>query len=166
LIIIAKNKIEMNNMFFRRITIAFAGIAAILSISCSKTEEPDEQTKINNYLTTNKITSTPTASGLYYIEKNAGTGALAKAGNTVSVHYTGKLLDGTEFDSSIGYQPFTFVLGKGRVIAGWDEGIALMSKGGKAKLIIPSGLAYGSRANGSIPANSTLVFDVELISIK
>lgn len=156
----------MNNKIFRKVLISIAGIAALLSISCSKSDDNDEQNKIQNYLTTNNITTKPTASGLYFIEINAGTGALAKAGDRVTVHYTGKLLDGTVFDSSIGSLPFIFVLGTGKVIAGWDEGIALMRKGGKAKLIIPSNLAYGSRANGSIPANSTLVFDVELYNIQ
>ena len=157
----------MNIKSFKRAFIAIISITCILSVSCSKTdEEIDEKTQLQNYLTDNKITTKPTASGLYYIETNAGSGALAKAGNTVKVHYTGKLLNGKVFDSSIGGLPYSFILGRGTVIAGWDEGIALMSKGGKAKLIIPSKLGYGSQAIGSIPANSTLVFEVELVYIK
>jgi peptidylprolyl isomerase len=108
-----------------------------------------------------------TASGLEYIEVQAGTGAQAEAGKTVSVHYTGKLQDGKVFDSSVSRgEPISFPLGAGRVIKGWDEGIALMKVGGKAQLIIPPDLAYGERgAGGVIPPNATLVFDVELVSV-
>ena len=108
-----------------------------------------------------------TASGLEYIEVEAGTGAQAEAGKTVSVHYTGKFPDGNVFDSSISRgEPITFRLGAGRVIKGWDEGIALMKVGGKAQLTIPPELAYGERgAGGVIPPNTTLIFDVELISV-
>ena len=109
-----------------------------------------------------------TASGLEYIEVEAGTGAQAAAGKTVAVHYTGKFQDGKVFDSSVSRgEPIEFTLGKGMVIKGWDEGIALMKVGGKAQLIIPPALAYGERgAGGAIPPNSTLVFDVELVSVK
>lgn len=109
-----------------------------------------------------------TTSGLEYIEVEAGTGAQAAAGKTVAVHYTGKLQDGTVFDSSISRgQPIEFKLGKGMVIKGWDEGIALMKVGGKAQLIIPPALGYGERgAGGVIPPNATLVFDVELVSVR
>jgi FKBP-type peptidyl-prolyl cis-trans isomerase len=109
-----------------------------------------------------------TASGLEYIEVEAGSGTQAEAGKTVSVHYTGKFQDGRVFDSSIPRgEPITFKLGAGNVIKGWDEGIALMKVGGKAQLIIPPALAYGERgAGGVIPPNATLVFDVELVSVK
>lgn len=108
-----------------------------------------------------------TASGLQYTEIVAGDGPAAQAGDIVSVHYTGKLTDGTKFDSSVDRgQPFQFPLGAGRVIKGWDEGIALMKKGGKATLTIPPELGYGARgAGGVIPPNATLVFDVELVDI-
>ncbi|MBT3338090.1 MAG: FKBP-type peptidyl-prolyl cis-trans isomerase [Anaerolineae bacterium] len=107
-------------------------------------------------------------SGLEYIEKEAGTGAEAKAGKMVSVHYEGKLLDGTVFDSSFKRgTPIDFKLGVGQVIQGWDEGIALMKVGGKATLTIPPELGYGARgAGGVIPPNATLVFDVELVAVK
>jgi FKBP-type peptidyl-prolyl cis-trans isomerase len=110
-----------------------------------------------------------TASGLEYIEVEAGTGEQAKAGKTVSVHYTGKLQStGKVFDSSYTRgEPIEFKLGAGRVIRGWDEGIALMKVGGKAQLIIPPQLGYGERgAGGVIPPNATLIFDVELVSVK
>ena len=107
-----------------------------------------------------------TASGLEYIEVEAGTGPQAQPGDLVRVHYTGTLEDGTEFDSSAGGDPFAFVLGQGSVIAGWDEGIALMREGGKAQLIIPPDLAYGPNDYGPIPGNSTLIFDVELVGVE
>ena len=109
-----------------------------------------------------------TASGLEYIEVEAGTGAQAVAGKVVRVHYTGKFPDGKVFDSSIPRgEPIEFPLGAGRVIKGWDEGIALMKVGGKAQLVIPPELGYGERgAGGVIPPNATLVFDVELVSVK
>ena len=109
-----------------------------------------------------------TASGLEYIEIEPGTGAQAEAGKTVSVHYTGKFQDGRVFDSSVSRgEPITFPLGQGRVIKGWDEGIALMKVGGKSQLIIPPSLGYGERgAGGVIPPNATLVFDVELVAVK
>ncbi len=109
-----------------------------------------------------------TPSGLEYTEIEAGTGAQATAGKTVSVHYTGKLTNGKVFDSSnTRGERITFPLGAGRVIKGWDEGIALMKVGGKATLTIPPQLGYGERgAGGVIPPNATLVFDVELVSVK
>ena len=109
-----------------------------------------------------------TDSGLQYDEMKAGTGEQAEAGQTVSVHYEGKLPDGKVFDSSYERgQPIEFELGAGRVIKGWDEGIALMKVGGKAKLTIPPELGYGeSGAGGTIPPNATLVFEVELVEVK
>jgi FKBP-type peptidyl-prolyl cis-trans isomerase len=97
-----------------------------------------------------------------------GKGAEAKAGDTVKVHYVGQLTNGDEFDASKkhGTEPFTFELGKGRVIKGWDEGVAGMKVGGKRKLTIPPNLGYGARgAGGKIPPNATLVFDVELVEV-
>ena len=92
---------------------------------------------------------------------------VAKEGDNVNVHYTGLLETGSKFDSSHDRgQPFSFPLGQGRVIKGWDEAIALMSKGEKRTLVIPPELGYGSRAQGKIPPNSTLIFEVELIDFK
>jgi peptidylprolyl isomerase len=106
-----------------------------------------------------------TDSGLKYVDIVEGTGAIPQKGQTVSVHYTGTLENGTKFDSSRDRgQPFQFPLGAGRVIKGWDEGIATMKIGGQRKLIIPPDLGYGSRgAGGVIPPNATLLFDVELL---
>ena len=109
-----------------------------------------------------------TSSGLAYKIIKKGTGAKAEAGKTVSVHYTGKLSNGTKFDSSYDRnQPLEFELGRGRVIKGWDEGISLLNVGSKATFIIPPDLAYGARgAGGVIPPNATLILDVELVEIK
>lgn len=107
-------------------------------------------------------------SGLKYVDQAVGTGDVAVAGKTVSVHYTGWLENGKKFDSSVDRgEPFSFPLGAGRVIKGWDEGVQGMKVGGKRKLTIPSDLGYGSRgAGGVIPPNATLIFDVELLGIR
>jgi FKBP-type peptidyl-prolyl cis-trans isomerase len=118
------------------------------------------------YLKDNNIIVKPTASGLYYVEVSAGSGAKAEAGKTVKVHYTGKLVDGKVFDSSKKGAPIEFMLGRGQVIRGWDEGISMMKQGGKALLIIPSAIGYSDRDMGVIPPYSTLVFDVELVEVK
>jgi FKBP-type peptidyl-prolyl cis-trans isomerase FkpA len=106
--------------------------------------------------------------GLKYTDDQVGTGTEAQAGKTVSVHYTGWLLDGTKFDSSKDRnQPFSFPLGRGQVIKGWDEGVAGMKVGGKRTLVIPPDLGYGARgAGGVIPPNATLKFEVELLDVK
>ncbi len=109
-----------------------------------------------------------TPSGLKYVDQVVGTGEVAVAGKTVNVHYTGWLENGKKFDSSVDRgQPFSFPLGGGRVIKGWDEGVQGMKVGGKRKLTIPSDLGYGSRgAGGVIPPNATLIFDVELLGVR
>ncbi len=110
------------------------------------------------------ITSTTTAK-LVVQDEETGTGAQAKTGMQVTVNYTGKLQDGTVFDSSIGKQPFSFILGAGRVIPGWYQGLQGMKVGGKRLLIIPPELAYGPQQVGKIPANSTLIFEVEMLKV-
>jgi FKBP-type peptidyl-prolyl cis-trans isomerase len=104
---------------------------------------------------------------LSVVDEAVGTGPEAKRGDKVSVHYTGWLADGRQFDSSVGGRPFRFTLGAGEVIEGWDRGVAGMKVGGKRKLTIPPDLGYGSEgAGGVIPPNATLVFEVELLKIK
>ena len=110
---------------------------------------------------------TTTPSGLQYEDIVVGTGASPQNAGRVTVHYTGKFLDGKKFDSSVDRgQPFTFVIGVGQVIKGWDEGVATMKVGGKRNLIIPAALAYGARGQGPIPPNTDLYFEVELISVQ
>jgi len=121
---------------------------------------------LKDYITKEGITVQPTESGLYYIETTKGQGEKVKAGQKVSVHYTGTFTDGTKFDSSFDRnKPLEFVVGQNQVIKGWDEGLMLMNKGAKAKLIIPAALAYGDRGAGSIPPYTPLVFEVYLVDI-
>lgn len=129
------------------------GAFYIIKEGCAKVQKTEEIT---------------TASGLKYVDLVAGTGAEAKKGDRVVVHYTGWLTDGKKFDSSVDRdEPFIFNLGAGEVIKGWDEGVSSMKIGGKRKLIIPANLGYGSRgAGGVIPPNATLVFEVELLNIE
>lgn len=120
----------------------------------------------NNTMSPANAVTTP--SGLKYVELEEGTGATPQPGQTVVVHYTGTLEDGTKFDSSRDRnQPFSFKIGIGQVIKGWDEGLSTMKVGGRRQLIIPSELGYGARGAGNvIPPYSTLLFDVELLAIK
>jgi FKBP-type peptidyl-prolyl cis-trans isomerase len=129
-------------------------------------KKAEEKTLLDEYITAQKIKVKPTASGLYYVETLKGKGAKAENGKKVTVHYTGKLLNGTIFDSSVERgEPIEFVLGMG-MIPGFAEGIALMKEGGKATLILPSDLAYGERGAGEkIPPVTPIVFDVELIKV-
>ncbi len=127
-------------------------------------------TQNNNLIANNTMSDANTVttdSGLKYVQLKEGTGATPKPGQTVSVHYTGTLEDGTKFDSSRDRgKPFSFKLGAGQVIKGWDEGISNMKVGERRQLIIPPGLGYGARgAGGVIPPNATLIFDVELLKI-
>ena len=105
-------------------------------------------------------------SGLYVLDLAPGAGAEARAGQVVQVHYTGWLADGNQFDSSAGGTPYEFQLGTGRVIAGWDEGVAGLKVGGKRRLVLPPQLGYGDAGMGAIPPGATLVFEVELVGVK
>ncbi|MBK9290642.1 MAG: FKBP-type peptidyl-prolyl cis-trans isomerase [Bacteroidetes bacterium] len=127
----------------------------------------EEKEKLANYLRTNNITVAPKASGLYFIETEKGTGKAVESGKKVRVHYTLYNLSGKMIQSSKDSgQPFEFTVGQGQVIKGWDEALTYMREGGKARLILPSDIAYGGTDRGpDIPAFSTLVFDVEVLEV-
>ncbi|MCC6180011.1 MAG: FKBP-type peptidyl-prolyl cis-trans isomerase [Chloroflexi bacterium] len=137
-----------------------AAVLAALVAACAQSQAPSGGAGGGDEVTT--------PSGLKYTDVKVGTGAEAKAGQNVTVHYTGTLTSGSKFDSSKDRnQPFVFPLGAGRVIRGWDEGVAGMKVGGVRKLVIPPDLGYGSRgAGGVIPPNATLLFEVELLDVK
>jgi FKBP-type peptidyl-prolyl cis-trans isomerase len=117
-------------------------------------------------ISTESTTKTPSGLGYTVLAPGKPDGKVAKAGSTVSVHYTGYLTNGTKFDSSLDRgEPISFTLGTGRVIAGWDEGVAGMKVGEKRRLVIPPSLGYGERGAGPIPPNATLVFEVELVDV-
>lgn len=141
----------------------------------------DDIETIEKYISENNLQATKTESGLFYVIEKDGTGAQVEQGNTISVDYTGYVLDGTVFDTSVesrakesntftegrDYEPISFPVGQGRVIQGWDEGLQYLKKGSVAKLLIPSPLAYGpSQRSEVIKANSILVFDVEVTDVQ
>jgi len=138
-----------------------AAVVAVLVAACTQSQAPSGGGGGGGQ-------EVATPSGLKYVDEKVGTGAEAKAGQTAVVHYTGWLTDGRKFDSSKDRgQPFTFPLGGGRVIKGWDEGVQGMKVGGVRRLTIPPQLGYGaSGAGGVIPPNATLVFEVELLDVK
>ena len=109
---------------------------------------------------------TKKSDNLFVQDLVVGTGAEAVAGRTVRVTYSGYLINGSRFDSNVGGSPFSFVLGGGQVIAGWDQGVVGMKVGGKRRLVIGSSLGYGRQGSGPIPANATLVFDVEVLNVQ
>lgn len=164
-----------HSIFMRLILAAFVFfLAACGPAEESTTEEPTETDQTTESVDTveettgeTAVSSLTTESGLQYIEIEPGTGEQPQQGDIVSVHYSGTLADGTEFDSSYSRgEPIQFPIGQGQVIPGWDEGIGLMREGGKATLIIPPQLAYGEQGAGNvIPPNATLTFEVELVSI-
>ncbi|NTW77092.1 MAG: FKBP-type peptidyl-prolyl cis-trans isomerase [Syntrophaceae bacterium] len=128
------------------------------------TEEQERQVRESDLIKKKYPNAIKTTSGLMYIVLKEGNGPVPAGGALVEAHYTGWLVDGTKFDSSVDRgQPFHFVVGKGYVIKGWDEAFLSMKKGEKRILIIPPGLAYGDRGAGSIPPKATLIFEVELI---
>ena len=122
---------------------------------------------IANYVKENNIKAQPTADGLYIIIKKAGKGTKVAVGRQVAMHYTGRLLDGTVFDSSIGKEPLSYVVGQMGLIRGWEEGVMGQPEGSQLQLIIPSAMGYGSQGAGQmIPPYSPLVFDIEIVSVK
>lgn len=138
----------------------------------SKKQAETDEKLIKDYLTKNKITATKHPSGLYYQILQKGTGDTARAGQKVTVNYTGQTIEGKVFDSNVDpkfqhVQPFSFTLGQGQVISGWDVGVGMLKKGAKAKLFIPSQMAYGERSpSPDIPKNGILIFDVEVSNIE
>jgi len=145
--------------------------ASLLTPACKKEDTRSDDQIIKDYISSTSAQNVQQLpSGLYYVPITTNpSGVRAVAGKTVSVLYTGRLMDGTVFDatSKRNNVPFDFVLGAGQVIRGWDEGIALMRKGEKAELLIPSALGYGARgAGGSIPPNAVLRFEVEVTDVK
>lgn len=117
--------------------------------------------------TTLPTPTSPPITKLTIVDVQVGTGSPAATGNIVTVNYTGMFTDGKVFDTSVGKQPFTFELGAGKVIPGWDQGVLGMRVGGKRRLIVPPDLAYGERGiPGAIPPNSVLIFDIELLDVK
>jgi len=145
-------------------------LSGIFFSGCMKLDDQasfeKEEQQLKEYIVRENIAVSPTATGLYYIPKTVGTGAKPNKCDTISINYTGALLDGTVFDQSEPGKPLTFILGKRQVITGMEEGVLLMKQGGKARLIIPSKLGYGYYQVGNIPPYSTLIFDIEIVSAK
>jgi FKBP-type peptidyl-prolyl cis-trans isomerase FkpA len=135
-------------------------------VSCKKKNVIDQATAdeniITKYIADHGLNATATGSGLYYVISSQGTGVNPTASSVVTVNYKGYLTDGTVFDRSAAGG---FITTLNKVIQGWQEGIPLFKKGGKGILLIPSALGYGSQATGSIPANSVLIFDIELVDV-
>ena len=155
-------------LFVASLLIPAAAVWADTTVSATPAATPAAKTAVKAAAKPKANKVVTTADGLKYEILKKGHGATAKAGQTVTVHYTGWLTDGTKFDSSVDRgQPFQFNLGAHQVIQGWDEGVAGMKIGEKRKLTIPSSLGYGANgAGGVIPPNATLVFDVELLGVQ
>lgn len=146
-------------------------LVSISFVSFAQTQAEKDDAILQKYFAEHKIKATKTPSGLYYVINQKGSGDNAKAGQNVTVNYTGKLLDGKPFDSNVDpqfnhVQPFSFTLGNHQVISGWDEGIAHYNKGAKGTLYVPSTLGYGPQSRGPLPANAIMIFDVELVDAK
>lgn len=146
------------------IAVLFLGVQIWIDMRNSGTLETDNLNNSQNSMDAN--TNVNVGGGLVIDDTLIGTGAEAVPGKVIAVHYTGKLTDGTVFDSSVGRNPITITLGAGQVIQGWDVGLQGMKVGGKRTLTIPPSMGYGAQDHGPIPGNSTLIFDVELVSVK
>jgi FKBP-type peptidyl-prolyl cis-trans isomerase len=155
-------KISKSILFFLTISI----IVLLVSCDPAKKYEKAEKDAINNYLNTNSnLNFVQQSSGLYYLEVLAGTGRQPVALDTVYVVYTGKFLNGNVFDSNVGADQLVFTIGKGEMLAGFEEGIMLMNQGGKATILLPSSLAYGTQGFYTIPGYTALLYDIELVKV-
>ena len=130
------------------------------------TGEDVEMEILENYIKNAKITAEPTESGLYYIEKNEGSGDIIKQGDEVVVNYTLTLADGSLVETTLGSEPMTYIVGREKFIAGWEEAIAKMKKGSVATIIIPSKIGYGAEGKGDIQPYSTLIFEIEIVDVR
>ena len=147
-----------------------AALASAVTLGCRDVEAPNEDPATTTYaasLNVNLSLMKRTPSGLYYQDLSVGTGKQAVKDSTLKVYYTGQLTSGHTFDTNVNKTPFTFVLGQGQVIKGWDEGILAgepMRVNGRRRLVIPPDLGYGGHTTGTIPAGSVLVFDITLVA--
>jgi FKBP-type peptidyl-prolyl cis-trans isomerase FkpA len=175
-IIFVVKYLPMRSLFFRSVfflffaaLFPFAAVHAQDAKSVSAQKAADDQ-QLQEYFKKNNIQPLKGPGGIYYTITKAGSGRNILAGETVTIDYTGKFLDGKAFDSNTDpafqhLDPLVFEVGTGRVIRGWDKGLQLLKKGSVATLYIPSGMAYGSAARGRIPANSILVFDISVTDV-
>ena len=155
-------KISKSVLFFLTISIV------VLLVSCdpAKKYEKAEKDAINNYLNANSTSNfEQQQSGLYYLEVVAGTGRQPVALDTVYVVYTGKFLNGNVFDTNVGGNQLFFPIGQGEMLTGFEEGIMLMKEGGKATILVPSSLAYGTQGFYTIPGYTALLYDIELVKV-
>ncbi|MBS1593688.1 MAG: FKBP-type peptidyl-prolyl cis-trans isomerase [Bacteroidetes bacterium] len=136
----------------------------ILLLGCGKSQNEKDDAILKKYISDHQLNAVAEPNGLYYVETQAGTGGSPTATSTVWVNYTGYFIDGTIFDQSVSGTPVQLNLAN--TIGGWQEGIPLMKKTGKAKLLVPSLLGYGAYGSGSVPGNTCLIFDVELVNFQ
>lgn len=165
-----------NTVITKSLLTSFLSVTLLLlcGIAFGQDQKSIDDQLLKDYFAKNKIVATKAPSGLYYTVNKAGNGEKPKFGKKVTMNYIGKLMDGTRFDGNVddqfkpvnGREPFVFALGVGQVIKGWDDGIKLLDKGSRATLYLPSWLAYGPSGVGPIPANSVLIFDVEVVDFE
>jgi len=160
----------MNTLIRRTLSVLACALPLLAAACDGDVVYPDpptiEETTFAAGLGVNLAQSTRTSSGLYYRDETVGTGTVATAGRTASVHYTLWLPNGQQLDSNVGKAGFPFIVGAGNVVAGFDEGVVGMKVGGTRQLIVPPALGYGSRGQGSVPGNAILVFRVTLDSVQ
>lgn len=147
------------------VIVGYFFLPAFQTVTSQSMDTDHSQASSTNDSLNTVAASAAQAGSLIVQDEMVGTGETAKTGDTLRVNYTGKFQDGTVFDTSVGRVPFQFTLGAGQVIAGWEQGFTGMKVGGKRLLIVPPQLGYGAQTVGPIPANSTLVFEVELLKV-